>query len=62
MEVVVTLADGRELVVRLEDELVVIAVPGQWTERLSREEAWELAETIDLVSTARPDLPGGDDG
>ena len=52
MEVVVKLVDGEEMIVRLEGNEVVLAVREYWMVRLSREEAWELAEAIDLVSTA----------
>lgn len=46
------LADGREIVVRSGDDEIVLGLRGGWTERLKSEEAWELAEAIDLVSTA----------
>lgn len=59
MEVVVALADGRELVVRSDAGEVVLGIRGGWIERLKPEEAWELAEAIDLVSTACSDSDDG---
>ncbi len=33
---------------------------GEWEERLSLEEAWELAETLDAVSTSGTESRGGE--
>lgn len=60
MEVVVSLADGRELVVRSEADDIVLGLRGGWSQQLKRDEAWELAEAIDRVSTAATDRLGPD--
>lgn len=48
----ISLDDGRMVVVWLAGELVVVEVPGIWRQEFTREQAWELMEAIDAVSTA----------
>lgn len=50
----VPLSDGRELVVELWDEELILSVAGVWEQRLTREEAWELAEALDALATRSP--------
>jgi hypothetical protein len=57
----VQLRDGGLIEVRLIDDTIVIGRVGGWSERLSRSEAWELAEAIDAIATTagagRDDAP-----
>ena len=48
----VTLRDGQRLEVRIVDGDVELAHAGIWSQRLTREEAWQLAEALDAVATA----------
>ena len=55
----VDLRNGRAILVERAGDEIRISVAGEWEERLRREEAWELAETLDAVSTgATPEPPG----
>jgi hypothetical protein len=47
----VQLRDGGLIEVRPLDDTIVIGRVGGWSERLSRPEAWELAEAIDAIAT-----------
>jgi hypothetical protein len=47
----VQLRDGGLVEVRLVEDAIVIGRVGGWTERVSRPEAWELAEAIDAMAT-----------
>jgi hypothetical protein len=57
----VQLRDGGLLEVRLREDTIVIGRVGGWSERLSRPEAWELAEALDAIATTagagRDDAP-----
>ena len=50
----VRLAEAEALTVTIEGEFVVLAHGGHWVERLTRAQAWELAEALDAVATAGP--------
>lgn len=50
----VPLGDDRFLGLHLDNELVVLTVPTEWEERLTREQAWLLMDALDLVATWGP--------
>jgi len=50
----VRLAEAEALTVTIEGEFVVLAHAGRWEERLTRAQAWELAEALEAVATAGP--------
>lgn len=51
----IVLESGESLTVRLVDGVVEIAREDRWLQRLTREEAWQLAEVLDDVATAAAD-------
>ncbi len=52
----VSIADGAESIRVEVDRLgLVISNGTRWQQRLTREEAWRLAEAIDAVATRAPD-------
>ena len=48
----VKLAGTEALTVTMDAEFVVLAHVGRWVERLTRAQAWELAEALEAVATA----------
>lgn len=59
---IVVYLEGEDLIVVRTDgaEHIVLENPGRWRQRLSRAEAWELAEGLDEVATGGPDEPEQD--
>lgn len=51
----IVLVSGETLTVRLVTGLVEIALEDHWLQRLTREEAWRLAEALDEVATTADD-------
>ncbi len=52
----VTVADGAETIrVEPSSRGITLTNRGKWTQALTGEEAWQLAEAIDAVSTRAPD-------
>lgn len=51
--IVVELRQGESIVVRVEGREVVLENQAHWLQRLTREEAWRLAEALDEMATSR---------
>ena len=58
----VRLAEAEVLTVTIEGEFVVLAHAGRWEERLTRAQAWELAEALEAVATAGPGEDKSEEG
>lgn len=48
---IIELTSGERLRIRIDHDQVHLENPDQWQQRLSREDAWRLAEALDDLAT-----------